>query len=177
MPNRLPRSRRADDHSHSNRNPERNKEHVVRDRLHFDPGHMSDGMLPTILPNWTIKRADQDARDRGEYRQVSTVTKTPLEANRVGAIVPYTRFGIEMITAAEYRAWAEESLECARTAATESSREAYIKFAEVWFESALRAERLAALLERPSKELIPTTDYEWVLPPFQEWRRIGTSAK
>jgi len=22
-----------------------------------------------------------------------------------------------------------------------------------------------------------TTDYEWVLPPFQEWRRIGTSVK
>ena len=83
----------------------------------------------------------------------------------------------EMITAAEYRAWAEESLECARNAATESSRKEYIKFAEIWLESALRAERLAALLERPSKEPIPTTDYEWVLPPFQEWRRIGTSLK
>jgi len=82
-----------------------------------------------------------------------------------------------MITAAEYRAWAEESLECARNAAIESSREAYIKFAEIWLESALLAERLAALLERPSKEPIPTTDYEWVLPPFQEWRRIGTSLK
>ena len=76
-----------------------------------------------------------------------------------------------MITAAEYRAWAEESLECARTAATESSREAYIRFAEIWLASALRAEHLAALLERHSKEPIPTTDDEWVLPPFQEWRR------
>jgi hypothetical protein len=47
---------------------------------------------------------------------------------------------IEMITAAEYRAWAEESLECARNAATESSREQCIKFAEIWLESALRAE-------------------------------------
>jgi hypothetical protein len=84
---------------------------------------------------------------------------------------------IEMITAAEYRAWAEESLEWARNAATESSREAYIKFAESWLESALKAERLAALLERPSKEPISTTDYEWVLPPFQEWRRNGTSLK
>jgi hypothetical protein len=82
-----------------------------------------------------------------------------------------------MITAAEYREWAEESLECARNAANESSREAYIKFAEIWLESALRAERLAALLERPSKEPIPTTDCEWVLPPFQEWRRTGTSLK
>jgi hypothetical protein len=84
---------------------------------------------------------------------------------------------IKMIMAAEYRAWAEESLECARNAANESSREAYIKFAEIWLESALRAERLAALLERPSKEPLPTTDYEWVLPPFGEWRRKGTSLK
>jgi hypothetical protein len=78
-----------------------------------------------------------------------------------------------MITVAEYRAWAEESLECARNAANESSREAYIKFAEIWLESALRAERLAALLERPSKEPMPTTDYEWTLPPFGEWQRKG----
>jgi hypothetical protein len=82
-----------------------------------------------------------------------------------------------MITAAEYRAWAEESLECALNAVNESSRAAYIKFAETWLESALRGERLAALLERPSQEPTPTTDYEWVLPPFQEWRRLGTSLK
>ncbi len=81
-----------------------------------------------------------------------------------------------MITAAEYRTWAEESLECARNAANESLRTTYIKFAEIWLESALRAERLAALLDRPSKA-IPTTDYEWVLPPFGEWRRNGTSIK
>jgi hypothetical protein len=84
---------------------------------------------------------------------------------------------IKMITAEEYRAWAEESLECARNTANESSREAYTKFAEFWLESALRAERLAALLERPSKEPIPMADYEWVLPPFGEWRRKGTSLK
>ncbi len=82
-----------------------------------------------------------------------------------------------MIMVAEYRTWAEESLECARNAANESLRATYIKFAEIWLESALRAERLAALLERPSKEPIPTTDYEWVLPPFGEWRRNGTSLK
>jgi hypothetical protein len=81
---------------------------------------------------------------------------------------------IKMITAEEYRAWAEESLECARSTANESSREAYVKFAEFWLESALRAERLAALLECPSKEPIPVADYEWVLPPFGEWRRKGT---
>ena len=79
-----------------------------------------------------------------------------------------------MITAEEYRAWAEESLECAQNAANESSRAEHIKFAEFWLESALRAERLAALLKLPSKEPIPTTDYEWVLPPFQEWRRKGS---
>ena len=80
-----------------------------------------------------------------------------------------------MITAEEYRAWAEESLECAHNAANESSREAFIKFAEIWLESALRAERLAALLERPPKEPMSTTDYEWVLPPFREWRRTDIS--
>ena len=79
-----------------------------------------------------------------------------------------------MIMAAEYRAWAEESLEWAQIATNESSRQAYIRWAEIWLESALRVERLAALLERPSKEPIPTTDYEGVLPPFQEWRRSGT---
>jgi hypothetical protein len=82
-----------------------------------------------------------------------------------------------MITAAEYRAWAKESLECARNAANESSCQAYIRFAETWLESALRAERLAALLERSPKEPISAPDYEWVLPPFQEWRRIRTSLK
>jgi hypothetical protein len=82
-----------------------------------------------------------------------------------------------LITAAEYRAWAEEPLECARDAANESSREAYIQFAEIWLQSALRVERLAALLERHFKEPIPTTDYEWVLPPFGEWRRTGTLLK
>jgi len=59
MPNRLRHTGGADDRGvcggHSNRHLKRNKEHVVRDRLHFDPAHMSDGMLPTVLPNWTIK--------------------------------------------------------------------------------------------------------------------------
>jgi hypothetical protein len=82
-----------------------------------------------------------------------------------------------MITAAEYREWAEESLECARTALNESSRAAYIRYAEIWIASALRAERLAALLERPSKEPTPPADDDWVLPPFQEWRRNGTSLR
>ena len=100
-----------------------------------------------------------------------------LRQDRNCDLAPRGDVEIKMITAAEYRAWAEESLECARTAANESSRKAYIKFAETWLESALRAERLAALLERPPKEPIPTTDYEWVLPPFGEWRRTGTSLK
>jgi hypothetical protein len=53
-----------------------------------------------------------------------------------------------MITAAEYRAWAEESLEWALHATNESSRQAYIKWAEIWLELALRVERIAALQER-----------------------------
>ena len=82
-----------------------------------------------------------------------------------------------MIAAAEYREWAEESLEWARNAINEASRQAYIRWAELWLESACRAERLAALLERPSKEPELKTDHEWVLPPFQQWRRTGTSIK
>ena len=76
-----------------------------------------------------------------------------------------------MITATEYRAWAEESLEWARNAANENSRQAYIRLAEIWLESALRVERLAALHERVSKEPIPTAEYDWQLPPFQDWPR------
>jgi hypothetical protein len=74
---------------------------------------------------------------------------------------------IKMITAAEYRAWAEESLEWARIASKESSRSAYIKWAEIWLELASRAERLTALIEDRSKEPTPTAEYVWKLPPFE----------
>jgi hypothetical protein len=74
-----------------------------------------------------------------------------------------------MITAAEYREWAEECLEWAAEAATAEEREAHIKSAEIWLQSALRSERLS---KQP-----PTTEYEWVLPPFQQWRQKGTSIK
>jgi hypothetical protein len=74
---------------------------------------------------------------------------------------------IKMITAAEYRAWAEESLEWARIASKESSRLAYIKWAEIWLELASRAERLTALIEDRSKEPTPTAEYVWKLPPFE----------
>ena len=53
LPNRLRHS--GGDHGHSNL--KRDKEHDVRCRLHYDPGLMSDELLPSILPNWTIKRA------------------------------------------------------------------------------------------------------------------------
>ena len=56
LPNRLRHSRGADDHGHSNRHLKRNIEHGVRHGLHFGPARMSDDMLPTILPNWKIKR-------------------------------------------------------------------------------------------------------------------------
>ena len=68
-----------------------------------------------------------------------------------------------MITAAEYRAWAEESLEWAQIATNESSRQAYIRWAEIWLESAFRVERLATLQERLSTEPIPTTEHVWDL--------------
>ena len=41
-----------------------------------------------------------------------------------------------MITAAEYRAWAEEFLRWAGEATTANERDAYIKTAEVWLQSA-----------------------------------------
>jgi hypothetical protein len=62
------------------------------------------------------------------------------------------KYGYTMITAAEYRAWADESLKWAHEAATESEREACTKSAEVWLQSALRSERL-------STEPDPTTEY------------------
>jgi hypothetical protein len=68
------------------------------------------------------------------------------------------------------RAWAEESLKWAGEATTANQRDAYIKLAEVWLQSALRSERF-------SKEPIPTTEYERVLPPSQQWRRKGTPLK
>ena len=65
-----------------------------------------------------------------------------------------------MITAAEYRAWADESLKWAHEAATESERDAYTKLVEIWLQSALRS-------ERRSKGPDPTTEYIWQLPPFK----------
>jgi hypothetical protein len=76
----------------------------------------------------------------------------------------------KMITAAEYRAWAEESLKWASEARTANERDAYIKVAETWLQCALRS-------ERRSKESMPATEHDWVLPPFQEWRRKGTPLK
>jgi hypothetical protein len=70
---------------------------------------------------------------------------------------------IKMITAAQYRAWAEESLRWAREATTKSAREAYTKCAEVWLESALRSDGLG-------KDPTPTTEYVWLLPRFEDWR-------
>jgi hypothetical protein len=67
-----------------------------------------------------------------------------------------------MITAAEYRAWAEECLKWAGEAKTSEERDAHIRSAEIWIQSALRAERQA---KQP-----PTTEHEWVLPPFHQWR-------
>jgi hypothetical protein len=85
-------------------------------------------------------------------------------------MLPVRDVETKMITAAEYRAWAEESLRWAGEATTANEREAYVKIAEIWLQSALRSERL-------SKDPTPTSEYEWVLPPFQEWRRKWNSLK
>jgi hypothetical protein len=66
----------------------------------------------------------------------------------------------------EYRAWAKESLKWASEATTPEERDAHIRSAEIWLQSALRSERLS---KQP-----PATEYEWVLPPFQQWRRKGS---
>jgi hypothetical protein len=63
---------------------------------------------------------------------------------------------IKMVTAAELRAWAEESLEWAQIATNESSRQTFIRWAEIWLELASRGERLTALIEDRSKEPTPT---------------------
>jgi len=98
---------------------------------------------------------------------ISPVTKKTLE-NHAGAMLPLSGLfvllhsgsardvEVKMITAEEYRAWAEESLEWARIATKENSRSAYIKWAEIWLELASRAERLTALIEDRSKEPTPT---------------------
>jgi hypothetical protein len=64
---------------------------------------------------------------------------------------------MKMITAAELQSWAEESLEWAQIATNENSRQTFIRWAEIWLESALRVERLADLVEHRSKEPTPTT--------------------
>lgn len=57
-----------------------------------------------------------------------------------------------MPTAAEYRAWAEESLRWARDAMAESTRDAYVKLAVFWLEFASRSERLSPRLELHDQE-------------------------
>jgi hypothetical protein len=52
-----------------------------------------------------------------------------------------------MPTATDYRAWAEESLQWARDAMSESTRDAYVKFPLFWLESASPGERLSAQIE------------------------------
>jgi hypothetical protein len=140
-------------------------------------------------------RERRGAADRGKHRQAAgayaqerLVIQFPQSQKRRLRITPGLCFRspglflllhsgsardveIKMITAAEYRAWAEESLEWARNATKESPRAAYIKWAEIWLESALRVERLTALIEDRSKEPTPTAEYVWQLPPFHDWPR------
>ena len=53
----------------------------------------------------------------------------------------------------------------------ESSRSAYIKWADSWLELASRVERLTALIEDRPKKPTPTAEYVWQLPPFHDWPR------
>jgi hypothetical protein len=94
---------------------------------------------------------------------ISPVTKKPLE-NHASAMLPFSGLflllhsvsardaEIKMVTAAELRAWAEESLEWAQIATNESSRQTFIRWAEIWLELASRGERLTALIEDRSKD-------------------------
>jgi hypothetical protein len=72
---------------------------------------------------------------------------------------PKQRAHAATIRSPDFRAIAHE-------AATPEEREAHIKSAEIWRQSALRSERLS---RQP-----PVTEYEWVLPSFQQWRRKGS---
>jgi hypothetical protein len=58
LPDRLLYSHDAHDHAHwTNREFKRDIKHSMQDGLHFEPTRMSDELLPTILPNWKIRRA------------------------------------------------------------------------------------------------------------------------
>jgi hypothetical protein len=162
----------------SNRPPRFGKTCVSRRNLRNSNENGGDNLrgLMSEFPPLPAARAIAQAR---LVNLVSTVAETPLETNRAGAIVFLLGFCWrcgKMITAAEYRAWAEESLEWARNATNQSSRDTCIKFAEIWLESALRVERLAAL-ERLSKEPIPTAEHVWQLPPYQDWPHKRTPLK
>jgi hypothetical protein len=58
-----------------------------------------------------------------------------------------------MATAADYRIWAEECLEWARTAHDERVREQYANLGQIWLECAVRAELRSAVITPPE----PTT--------------------
>jgi len=120
----------------------------------------------------SFRRGQKHARDQKANHDVidsvhSVVPTMPLAGDSpltdcAGLLCfPYRK--ANMITAAEYRAWTEESLKWASEATTPEERVAHIKSAEIWHQCALRSERLS---KQP-----PATKYEWVLPPFQQWRR------
>jgi hypothetical protein len=58
-----------------------------------------------------------------------------------------------MATTADYRIWAEECFEWARTAHDERVREQYANLAQIWLECAVRAELRSAVITPPE----PTT--------------------
>ena len=149
----------------------------------------------SIYPNDDCRYARGGAADRGEYRQAAgpfaqerLVIQCPQSQKRRLRITPGLCFRspdcFRYFTRVRLRCGNKNDYGCgipgvgrrisrvgARIASKESSRLAYIKWAEIWLELASRAERLTALIEDPSKEPTPTAEYVWQPPSFHHWPR------
>jgi hypothetical protein len=107
----------------------------------LEHGTQIGGRFEVAEPEWQLRvnrvRPYRGVLRRAEQRLQSMFLKTQRR------LLSAYKYGYTMITAAEYRAWADESLKWAHEATTESEREACTKSAEVWLQSALRSERLS----------------------------------
>ena len=64
-------------------------------------------------------------------------------------IVVLALAALNMVTAAEYRKWAEECFEWAREASDEAVSEQYASLGRVWLERAVWAERVSGIINPP----------------------------